>query len=203
MTKKKGLLIAFVVLIGLSYACSSDTQKDSSKPTTSQTQQAQASLPDYKTTSEKLSQNRLNVIVTVDSQINEEQAKAIAEKVIKDNSNAKGIYIDFTDNPYPGNGYTLGQFQYGPNGSAAASTTNDKKELTLTTNNFAKDWSKRPTKEEYKFNDEMMKFAAKHPELKDSFKEFVKTKGITEEEGNKIVQKVAVWMISGNPQDKK
>lgn len=44
MTKKKGLLIAFVVLIGLSYACSSDTQKDSSKPTTSQTQQ-QAKAP--------------------------------------------------------------------------------------------------------------------------------------------------------------
>lgn len=43
MTKKKGLLIAIVVFIGLSYACGHDSNKTSeSKPSTSQTQEAKA-----------------------------------------------------------------------------------------------------------------------------------------------------------------
>lgn len=43
MTKKKGLLLAVVVFVGLSYACGHDSsQSTESKPSTSQSQEAKA-----------------------------------------------------------------------------------------------------------------------------------------------------------------
>lgn len=199
--KKVVPVLAAAVIASMAAGCSSDQNSQSAN-----TQAQEVKMPQYSILkTEKLSHDRLNLIVQVDEQISESQAKAIAEKLIKENPKFNRIYIAFTDNPFVGNAYTLGQYEYGPGGSAAwdPSLKSKDKELKLVNNLFNKDWSQRPSKADYQFQDEFNKFVVKHPQSADKFKEFVAQKGISEEEGNKIIQRVALWQLSGKPDEKK
>lgn len=146
---KKAVPILAVALL-LASGCVVITDQPKNEQTTPNTQV----LPQYTVSPNKvLPYDRAEIRVRVDGQITSEQAMKIAQKIIDERKQLDGAYILFTDDPMPNMPYTLGRIEYGPDGSAQhdVHTISHKKELKITDDNFKKDWSKRPSEKDFKF----------------------------------------------------
>lgn len=174
---KRLLLILMALLALFVVGCSSEPAKPSI---------------DYRVVKEEtISTDRYKARILVDKQVTNKQLEEIANYYVYNLSHDKYVkecYVFFTDNKLWGNPQvTLGKVKW--------SNKDDK----FTENNLSadsKDWTKRPTEEEYKIFDELPRYITKTGLDEDTATaEYAKTIGKNAEYVDAAFDKVTNWIL--------
>ncbi|MCB2357116.1 hypothetical protein [Clostridium estertheticum] len=216
-------IVIFVLILMIPNNAQTPTKIQASTPTAVETPtptplQAESLIQDIKYSVENSEDTSLGKIkryiisVVVTQEVNVEQLKEIAKKVVEENKEKNkfnAITIGFYDyKEYLSNGYTLGKVTFAPDGDfgkAANVSTGDYSSMNYTFELVNKDWSKRLTKNEVsiwkQFNDEFMKETKKLVEKnsldipdENKISEMIgKQNNLTKEKIDEILLKKATW----------
>lgn len=136
---------------------------DNSTPAKSDTSQSDAAMPNYKAIKTDQKANKVTYLAVIqDAPVTDAQLEKVGNALIttaQSTTKAKNVFIEFTDTDVEGIPHTYGSMQ----------TVNGK-----VTKNFrvdGKDWSKKPTEDDYKMYTLYSKFLQSNP--KGSYDDFI------------------------------
>lgn len=139
---------------------------------------------------EALSNDRQKAVVMVSEKVSNQQLEEIAKYYVAKESEDKYIsdcYVSFTDTDEDGIPYTLGQVKW------------NSKEEKFTENNLradSKDWSTRPTKEEYELYDDLLDYLRESDLDEDAATAaFAAERNTSVEAVNAAFEKVTLWIM--------
>lgn len=176
------ILCAMLAVISVS-GCGSDNTSE--KPT-SNTTQSDVAMPNYKTiTTEKKANKVVYLAVIQDAPVSQEQLEKVGNALFttaQSTTNAKNIFVNFSDTDVSGVPYTYGSMQ----------TVNGK----VTTNiHLDKDWNNKPSERDYKTYMLYNQFLQKNPQ--GTYEDFVNSYSgaPSSDEVKTAVEKVQNWIL--------
>lgn len=192
---KKLLLVLFAILLLAIAGCGSNPNSEAEKFNGTQ-------AVTYKETSQKKANHCYSVVAVVESKVSKEDMDNLAKKIVagyyKTDPDLYGVLINITDADVAGIPYTLSQYEYGPGGSFAYDEVkkDEPRTLKLVNDRSKKDWSKRPSQDDYKIFILYTKYLTKTPGSNEQqFIDQFSGKKPTAEQVRKSVDKVEAWIM--------